>query len=246
MASIASGIGRPPLISTPSISKAKAKVSALGISGGVLMGVPGVSGEASEGEGEESSRFMEASSFLAVSIADAKLPKPPWCVLDRRWKSLSGTTTKWSSASISLSVAVMEERRRRAGLRTGGDSRASDVAILAVHGATKCGESGGLVGSTEETLERGRCTAVGDSQGRSGSYKNLENGDRETPSSPFALARAILTAPCLRMSLTYEKYGPRASDPVRLPKELEELWRPEVSFPNNGPTVRLETGPQIL
>lgn len=76
IASIASGIGLPPLISTPSISKAKAKVSALGISGGVLIGVPGVSGELSEGEAE-SSKFMEASSLRAVSMALAKLPKLP-------------------------------------------------------------------------------------------------------------------------------------------------------------------------
>lgn len=156
MASMASGIGRPPLMSTPSISKAKAKVSALGISGGVQMGVPGVSGDDSEGEEEESSRFMEASSFRAVSIAVAKLSKPPWCVFDRRWKSLSGTTTKWSSASMSLSVAVMEERRRRAGLPTGGDSSASDVAILAEHSAAECGESGGYVGSHKKTLEKGK------------------------------------------------------------------------------------------
>lgn len=61
-------------------------------------------------------------------------------------------------------------------------------------------------------------------QGRSGSYKNLEYGDRGTPSSTFAVARAILTALCLSAPLdnwveVRKKYGPmalNASDPVCL------------------------------
>jgi len=72
MASMASGIGRPPRTRTPSISKANAKESADGTSGGVI-GEPGVAGEPDEVE-PSSSRFMALSSFLAVSIEAAKPP----------------------------------------------------------------------------------------------------------------------------------------------------------------------------
>src|SRR5688572_29263180 len=94
IASIASGRGRPPRMRTPlqtynqqavltrmtvsgytySISKAKANVSAVGISSG-LIGEPGVSGElaAAEEVDDSSSRFMEVNSFLAVSIFSAKV-----------------------------------------------------------------------------------------------------------------------------------------------------------------------------
>ena len=75
IASTASGMGRPPRIKTPSISKAKAKESAVGTSAGV-MGELGVSGELDVGESIlSSSRLMAANSFLAVSREAAK---PPW------------------------------------------------------------------------------------------------------------------------------------------------------------------------
>jgi hypothetical protein len=143
-------------MSTPSISKAKAKESALGASG-ELSGVLGISGELSEGL---SSKFMALSSVLAVSMALAKLPKrPPSCVFARRCMSLSGTTTTGPPEVTSFSVAVMEERRRRAGRAPGGES-ISEGAILAMLGAEECGESGEMCGFTK----RRGCKKEGDGQ----------------------------------------------------------------------------------
>lgn len=110
IASIASGIGRPPLISTPSISKAKANESAVGMSAGVT-GDPGVSGELGMGDSSttSSSRFIAFSSFLAVSIEAAK---PPW--RDFAFASIirSGTTTVGPPLVKSSVVAVIDESRR--------------------------------------------------------------------------------------------------------------------------------------
>jgi hypothetical protein len=77
IASMASGIGLPPRINTPSISKAKAKESAVGRSAAGVRGeagVLGVSGELDVGEIiASSSRSISASSFLAVSSEAAML-----------------------------------------------------------------------------------------------------------------------------------------------------------------------------
>ncbi len=118
MASMASGIGLPPRINTPSISKAKANESAVGRSAGVK-GEPGVSGVLAVGDARaSSSRFISASSFLAVCKEAAK---PPWCDWDLCAIILSGTTTTGPLLSlISLSVAVRLERRRTPGLTFGG------------------------------------------------------------------------------------------------------------------------------
>lgn len=114
---MASGIGRPPLIRTPSISKANANESAVGISAGVT-GEPGVSGVLEVGEiRASSSRSMEASSLRAVSNEAAK---PPLCERDLCFIIRSGTTTTGPPSLISLSVAVMEESRRSPGLLLGG------------------------------------------------------------------------------------------------------------------------------
>ena len=121
MASIASGMGLPPLMRTPSISKAKANESAVGSSDGVR-GVPGVAGELAEAEPSDmasSSRFMAASSFLAVSMEAAK---PPRYDFDRWAISLSGTTTTGPPAATSSFVAFIEERRRSPGLWCGTGS----------------------------------------------------------------------------------------------------------------------------
>jgi len=72
---MASGKGRPPLIRTPSISNAKAKLSAVGISAGVP-GDRGVMGESSTGDGRSSSRFIVESSIRAFAMEAAKVP--PW------------------------------------------------------------------------------------------------------------------------------------------------------------------------
>jgi len=79
MTSTAFGMGLPPRIKTPSMSKAKANESAVGMSAGVAgdTGVPGVSGELDVGESiASSSRSIATSSFLAVSSEAAK---PLWC-----------------------------------------------------------------------------------------------------------------------------------------------------------------------
>lgn len=74
IASMASGSGLPPRIRTPSISNAKAKLSAVGISAGVI-GEPGVSGVLADGEIKgSSSKFMVDNSCLALAIEAAK----PW------------------------------------------------------------------------------------------------------------------------------------------------------------------------
>lgn len=75
MASMASGIGLPPRIKTPSISKAKAKVSADSASSVGVAGVCGVAGELMAGEEAVSStRFLANSSDLACERDAAKLP----------------------------------------------------------------------------------------------------------------------------------------------------------------------------
>jgi hypothetical protein len=73
IALMASGIGRPPLIRTPSISNANANVSAEGVSAGVI-GEAGVAGELEEVKRVSSSRFKLANSLLAVSIEAANVP----------------------------------------------------------------------------------------------------------------------------------------------------------------------------
>ena len=130
IASIASGIGLPPLMSTPSISKAKAKESAVGTSAGVI-GDPGVAGELEAGESPtaSSSRFIAFSSFLAVSIEAAK---PPWCDFALWSIILSGTTTTGPPLVRSSFVAVIEERRRSPGRCAGGDSNFDDSLVGAM------------------------------------------------------------------------------------------------------------------
>lgn len=116
IASIASGIGRPPRMRTPSISKANANVSADSVS-------PGVTGDLGElgvlavgvmaGSSRVVSRFLVKSSSLAWEMEAAK---PPWWDLERlEVMSLGGTTTTGPGWARSLGVAALDERRRRPG-----------------------------------------------------------------------------------------------------------------------------------
>jgi hypothetical protein len=135
IASTASGIGLPPRTKTPSISKAKAKESVVGMSTGV-MGEPGVSRELDVRESiASSSRSIAASSFLAVSSEAAK---PLWCDWDLWAIILSGTITTGPPSLISLSVAVMDERRRRPGLLPVGGVRIFDGAIVVYYVHCRC------------------------------------------------------------------------------------------------------------
>jgi len=73
IASMASGIGLPPRMRTPSMSKAKANEFVVGIYTEVR-GEADVSGELVVGGSAASSRFIAFTLFLAVSIEAAKPP----------------------------------------------------------------------------------------------------------------------------------------------------------------------------